>query len=53
MAGLLWLVWTDLGLPLDSLPWVRVEIRTGWLIALSVPCCDPLAVALTAAPSAR
>ena len=24
-----------------------------WLIALMVPCCDPLAIALTAAASAR
>ena len=24
-----------------------------WLIALMVLCCDPLAIALTAAPSAR
>jgi hypothetical protein len=29
MAGLLWLVWADLGVPLDSLPWLGVEkIRT-------------------------
>jgi len=25
MAGLLWLVWADLGLPLDSLPCLGVE----------------------------
>jgi hypothetical protein len=30
MAGLLWLVWPDLRLPLDSLPWLALrEIHVG------------------------
>jgi hypothetical protein len=29
------------------------EAAIRWLMALMVPCCDPLAIALTAAASAR
>jgi hypothetical protein len=32
MAGLLWLVWADLGLPLDSLPWPGVERIGTWVV---------------------
>jgi hypothetical protein len=31
MAGLLWLVWADLGLPLDSLSWLVVEKIRTWV----------------------
>jgi hypothetical protein len=46
MAGLLWLVWADVGLPLDSLPRLGVEKIHVGLIALMVRCCDPSAIAL-------
>jgi hypothetical protein len=36
-----------MGTDIDSDPAIR------WLIALMVLCCDPLAIALTAAASAR
>jgi hypothetical protein len=43
MAGLLWLVWADLGLPLDSLPWLGAEkIRTRMAGRPHGQWCDPL-----------
>jgi hypothetical protein len=38
MAGLLWLVWADVGLALDSLPRLGVEKIQVGLIALMVLC---------------
>jgi hypothetical protein len=32
MAGLLWLVWADLGLPLDPLPSLGVEKIRTWVV---------------------
>jgi hypothetical protein len=32
MAGLLWLVWADLGLPLDALPSLGVEKIRTWVV---------------------
>lgn len=54
MAGLLWLVWADLGLPSTRCRGSALgKSARGWLIALMVLCCDPLAIALITVVSAR
>jgi hypothetical protein len=37
MAGLLWLAWADLTLPLDTLPWLGVEKIRRWVVDRSQP----------------